>query len=488
LRYCEGYKPDLYNAALVCRQFSMYAIPLLWRNFTFTLYEGDKDRPPYQTKLLETLSPESSKNFVYTRNLVLQLSMGGTSINNLSQGAAILATLEQFLQLYQHINPYLQNLDLKVEPFIPTDCAHDGLWPILNCCNDRIYHLIGRIMAKDSGLKSLSLEVGREAWQYEGEFRPHVQQILWMLGPKITALRISEDAQFLSLWLPTMPQLRNITAVNVGIDFDSSESTSLWRAISRLSVVEACLIDFPLPSQFPSKTSSTITHLCLRGLDDIVTACVVCYTQFPHLNVCSLNEGRVKDIAVARSAVIEQTVCTKLTQVHLLNSFAPKGLIRVVAKSNPDVNLCGAPKNTSDDDLHSLAMYCKKLRILDLSQGNPDEITPQTQLTKSGLDHIAAMRQLRILSLDYRHASLLDTENLCALAINLPFLWLFDFSFPKRGIEIFCRTRIRAALSGTEEFKDKVFEHVREGEYGRNPWQISLKSLLASIRSGGSRL
>lgn len=472
-----GYKPDLYHAALACRDFSLYAIPLLWRSFTFSLYEGDDERPQYQTRFLESLTPESSRNFVYTRQLSVHLTMYAIPITDCSQCAAILSNIERFLGVYSHVGAYLKSLDLRVEPFIPTDCVHDGLWPILSCCNDRIYHLLGQVMAKDCCLESLSLEVGREAWRYDEEFRPHVQHILWMLGPKITELTISEHSQFLGLWVPTMRRLRKIVAFNIG-EFDENESTSLWKAISQLPVTETQLLGFPLPANFPSYISSSLTNLCLRGLDDIVTAIVVCYTQLPSLVSCALNQGRVKDPETARATMVKQTVCTKLTQVCFLNSFTPVGLVGVIAKNNPGLDFIGAPPNISDDDMCALATHCKYLQIVELSKGGLNEITPHIQLTKRGLDHLPKMGRLSILSLDYHHARFLDKEFLSALARNAPSLWLFDFSLPKDQPREFNRSRIRDAFSGTDEYKDWILDFVREGEFGRNPWQIKLRDIL----------
>src|SRR6266496_3052920 len=203
-----GYKIDLYNTAQVCREFSQYAIPLLWRDLTFALDDSARVGNPYQNKFFKLLTPESAKNFVYTKRLSLYLNVHSTLFTESRQCLAAFEKLSKLLDVYYHVSPTLKFLDLRIEPFISTDAAHDGLWPILNCCNGSIYHFLGQVMNRESKLKDFKLSLGRGAWRYEEEFRPHMEQVLWMVGPKVTNLNITESPAFLARWLPTMRRLR----------------------------------------------------------------------------------------------------------------------------------------------------------------------------------------------------------------------------------------------------------------------------------------
>jgi hypothetical protein len=420
------------------------------------------------------LTPESAKNFVYTKRLELYLSVYSTTFVETSQCSAIYSKLKKLLDVYNYTSASLQKLILQVEPFIPTDVAHDGLWPILNSCNDGIYHFLGQLKYRETDLKDFNLTVGRDSWRYDETFRPHLEAILWMLGPKVTLLDILEYPSFLAPRLSTMKRLKVLQFGNIS-SMNEPGSLAIWKSLTPLGISKVCLVGFSLPRNLYQYVSRTVTSLTLNRLDDVVTACLICYSQLSQLEVCALNWGKVKSVEAARSAIVKETACTRLRQVCFLDSFAPPGIVSVISKANPQLDFCGAPINVSDEDVYSLAKHCKRLRVLDMSWGNIDEITPHIKPTKIGLTPISQLRRLNHLSLRLRDASLLDRQLLLDLADSLRLIRVFDISVPHDRPKDDIKSVIRAGLSGSEEFKDWVHEFIEEVE--KNTWGINLNTL-----------
>lgn len=479
-----GYKIDLYNSALVCRGFSQYAIPLLWRDFIFYLDDEINSDNPYQKRFFEMLTLESSRNFIYTKRLHLYLSIESVAITETSQCSAIYSKLKKLLNVYTHAAPSLQTLVLDVEPFIPTDVVHDGLWPILNCCNDSIYNFLGQLKYRETGLRHLNLTLGRSVWRYEETFQSHVEQVLWMLGSMITTLDITEHPGFIAPWLPTMPRLQVLEFHNVD-PADELGSISFWKAIAPLNISRAQLTGFNLPKNLCQYISRTVTRIALNQVNDIVTACEVCYTQLSQLEVCCLNSGAVKSFEAARSTVIKETVCRRLVQICFLESFAPVGIVSTIAKSNPLLAFCGAPINISDNDVYNLGKHCKRLRVLDMSRGKIDKITPHIQLTKAGLAPLPQMRRLNRLSLHHRHACLLDKPIIVALASCNRLMRQFEISLPPlpRGQSTEdMESVIKGAVSGSSEFHEWLVRFVENNDPEGRGWRIRLSEIRETLR------
>src|SRR5271155_1208141 len=110
-------KKDLYSTALTCRIFSQLTIPMLWEELTFTINNDRGAQKPYQEKFLEILTHESASNFVYTRDLTLNLSVGsGVTISNSGQCTAIKSTIDKLIKIFEYTAPHLKFLDMKIEP------------------------------------------------------------------------------------------------------------------------------------------------------------------------------------------------------------------------------------------------------------------------------------------------------------------------------------------------------------------------------------
>jgi hypothetical protein len=472
-----GHKADLYNVALTCREFSRYAVPLLWQDITLAL--DDKEAAlGYQTPFLKSLTSESSQNFAFTKQLKLLIAKDGDIISKSDECAAIYSTLATILSVYNCCAPYVTNLELHLVPFIPTDCAHDGLWPLLNCSNDIIYQLFGQVANRDLDFKTLQLTVGQGAWSYDVEFRPHLHQILTMLGSKITYLKVSEYPQLLSPRLPTMGRLNEIRIFNVG-NPEECDTVGIWGALSPLAIQRVVLVNFRVPRNLCDYVSRSLTILAWNGVDDIVTACVVCYTQLPHLEVCTLNGGRVKSEEAARTVVIPNVASTKLVQVGFLGSFAPKSLIAAIAKRNPGLKNCYAPTNLSDDDLLQLKIHCKKLRVLSMPLGDLDNITPQQRVTARGLAYLPEMRNLWRLILDHTHMSLLDEPLVFNIAKSNRLLTRFTVQIARGESRELDRPSLRAELTGNSDFTRCFMACICQDrtELNNHEWRISLEQI-----------
>jgi hypothetical protein len=470
----------LYHTALTCRAFAQIAIPELWREFVFTLSDEDAHRRTYQIAFLDLLSVESSVNFVHTKKLTLHLSMRSSLIADLSKCAEIKSLIDKFIQIYKHAAPHLRTLSLKVEPFIPSDCAHDGLWPLLHCCNDSIYYCLGLIVNRESDFATLNLDVGREVWAFDIEYRPHLQQILWMMGPKITSLEISETPQFLQPFLPRMQRLRKINIRNASSP-QEEDSVGAWKAISRLHLKKIVLSGFSHPRNLQGCVSQTLTRLALNGLDDVVDAAVVCYTQLSQLVVCALNWGKVKDPDVARTTIIPNTVCTKLLQVYFLDSFVPTGIISTIAKSNPNLDFCGAPPNISDQDLFHLRNYCPQLRVILMSDGTLDDLTPLPLITPKGLAEIPYMRRLQSLRLHHSLLCHINESLLLSIARNNIILSRLRISLQKDRLGKWVKPDIHASLSVSDEFREWFIDSVLPTQSRAVSWEISLDALRVKV-------
>jgi len=159
----------------------------------------------------------------------------------------------------------------------------------------------------------------------------------------------------------------------------------------------------------------------------------------------------VKDEATARSTIIKETVCRKLYQVYFLDSFAPAGIVAVIAKANPGLDFCGA--NFCDEDIRSLSQYCNRLRALLMGPKPLDNITPHLRLSKVGLRELPRMKSLQVIHLHSSHNQLFDQEFLCALAEHNRRLNRFHLQLSLGQPHKFDERRFKASLSGNEEFK-----------------------------------
>ena len=445
---------------------------MLWVEFTFTVDDRDSFRKSYQEKFFKMLTPESSKNFIHTRELHLRFSFGSAMITNSGQCSSIKTVVDKLVRIYEYTEPYLHDLSLKIEPFVPSNCENESLWPLLNSCNDSIYNCLGQIAHRQTDFPIFLTEIGRRAWQFDIEYRAHLQQILWLLAPKITTLEISESPFFLNGWLPTMKRLRSLIVENVGATTDD-DFVAMWKAFSTLPLKRLSVNGFKFPNNLPSYVSQTLTSVFLNGVDDVVAACTVCYTQLRHLERCGLNSGKATNPNNYRSITIRNTVCTKLVQVCFFESMIPVGLVATIARRNPQLKFCGAPPNISDDDVLHLRKHCPRLSMLRMSV-NLNDVLPQFQLTKVGLAEISRMMSLQDLKLHYSHVGYLDRTLLLAIAGNCCLLGILQFSKPQDSGSggNWGELDVRACLVGSEEFKDWFLRLDYKERFGN--WEISL--------------
>jgi len=444
---------------------------MMWEELKFTINSNSGHQKPYQEKFFEILTHESASNFVYTRELTLHFSMGPVTLSDLSQCTAIKCTVDKLVTVFEYAAPYLCRLNLKIEPFIPTDCgSNELLWPILNSCNDAIYYCLGIIANRETDFPIFYAEIGRDTWAFDVEYRRHLRQILRLLAPRITILQICESPYFLNDWLPLMRRMKALRLRNVG-SANTEHAGAMWTAIAELPISQLNLNGFIFPSDISRYISNTLTEVFLIGVDDVVAACVVFFSQLPHLTKCALNWGKEKNPETDRSVVIKDTVCTKLLRVYFVDSVVPLGLISVIAKKNRQLIYVTAPPNISDTDIINLRKFCPRLRDISMSNGPLDLLRLTVRITKVGLAEIQHMRALQCLTLPHRDVCIFEEEFLFAIAKNCSLLHMLEFWIPNEHIGNWTETDIRACLVGSDAFKDHVLS---VAEIGSREWSIPL--------------
>jgi len=210
----------------------------------------------------------SNRNFVFTRDLKLHLNIASIPVTYLNRCTAIKSTIDQVVSVFEYAWPYLKTLDLKINPFIPTDCASNE-WTALNSCNDSIYHLLGQIADSVTDIPVCIANIGRLAWAFDAAYRPHPQQILWLLAPRITSLKIAELSYFLNPWLPVLHRLQHLSIQSLG-SVNNDNATAMWNAISALRLSSLHLMG----SNFRRKALSCkyVGHRLLQSSDLLQTA------------------------------------------------------------------------------------------------------------------------------------------------------------------------------------------------------------------------
>ena len=473
-------KRDLYSVALVCRTFSGLAVPMLWEELTFTVNDKRGRQQPYQQKFLEILTPESASNFVHTREMTLHFSEGPAFITEISQCATIKSTIDNMVMVFEYAAPYLRRLNMRIEPFTPSDCRLDEtLWESLNSCNNAIYHCLGLIAHRENDFPIFQAEIGRDSWGFDVEYRPHLQQILWLLAPRITILEMSESPYFLNDWFPSMRRMRALRIHNVG-SANTDYAEAMWTAIAALPLSELLLNGFKFPSKMEHYISRSLTDVWLIGVDDVVAACVVFFTQLPQLKKCGLNWGKEKNHVTDRSVVIKDTVCTQLSHLYLIDSVVPIGLVSVVAMRNPRLIYAHAPLNVSDNDIINLRRFCPQLRDLAMSSSPLDRVLPIIRMSETGfieLQHLRALQSLTVHDSDVRY---FQEKLLTAIAENCSVLHQVQFWIPNEQRGTWTEADVRARLVGSDTFKDHILSIA---DIGRFFWSIPLASFSSPARA-----
>jgi F-box-like len=442
-------KTHLYQAARTCRLFAEVAVPRLWYDLDFHLDDNNPLILPYQRSFLQALTPASSRNFKHTRRLTLTLYSLRNPVD-VERMVTIHDRLLEFLSIYQFASPYLKYLDLAVDP-LPDGPEWED-WPIARACNQIIYFLARQISLQQTDFEE-GFAVEITSMGDDPSCRPHIDKILSLLGPKITDLELYDEIPSIVEHLPTMTALRHFGFHNLG-ESDEGESEMLWRVTSQLSSISDLM--FSYVDYLPNFNifASHVTELALNDIDDIISACVVCYTQMPHLRQCVFNDGQVKDEGVARETVLKDTCCTRLDFVGFRESFAPAGIVSIIAKKNPHLRYCGAPTNISDDDIRQLQMHCPRLGRFYMSLMDFDPLTPRSLVSVRGLLDLSRMPRLGEIIL---HSCLLKQVDRNVLS-----QWAWSSKF--EGVE-FCQYDVPAVdvkvfLSGDDSFKEWMAEFV----------------------------
>lgn len=221
---------------------------------------------PYQRSFLHTLTPASSRHFGHTRRLTLGLY----TLDNAVKLDAIHHRLIELLSIYQFASPWLKHLELGVGPFIESEFDFDsdwGDWALAEACNQIINFIVSHIALRETKFEE-GLAVGIVLMGAGEDRRPHINTILSLLGPKITALGLRETIPYIVEHLPTMTALRSFRFESFDEE-DEAEAEMLWRAISQLSsVLDNSFSRVGCPPK-SNTFASHVTKLALNDIDDI---------------------------------------------------------------------------------------------------------------------------------------------------------------------------------------------------------------------------
>jgi hypothetical protein len=446
---------------------------MLWHEFKFTLSHYDPE--PYQETFLTTLGDDMYKNFMHTQKLELKISIESKTIASKHDATRIQYRLEQFLAIYKSAAPSLKSLSLSLRPFIPSDCAFDELWPSANSCNDIIYHLICEVIHGNSNLQKFQLEIGDGAWAFDVEFRPHLYQLLNLTAPKITSLGLAEHLTAILPFLPIMQSLEVLRFHSIG-EPDEEETGVLWNTLAQMSLHEVRLTQLNFFPEFHRFVPHTLAKLNMHGLDDIVSACIACFTYLPNLEWCCLNHAKRKDSNPAPDDVLSDTVCTKLVQVCFLNSLAPANILSVIAKRNHGLRVCVAPPNVGDQDFRDLSLNCPDLRVITMSTA---KYTPDHPVSRSALGDLSRLRRLQYLRLHSDLLPIFDISILSSIAQKNCILAKLTISRPEDRGGMLTRSTLREKLSGDDVFKDLFMTLLRDDN--AQVWRIDVPDLRAKL-------
>jgi F-box-like len=471
-------KDNLYHAALTCRRFSQIAIPMLWHEFHFMLSDNAPKKEPYQDSFLAILDGEMHNNFIHTKKLGFNITMRSELVTNERNAMRIRRRLEQFLAIYKSAAPGLKSLNLVLQPFIPTDCINEELWSSANGCNDLIYNLVAEVVHRESPLEKLRVNVGNGAWAYDVEFRPHLYQLLYLLAPKITSLELAEQTDAILPFLPAMKSLTEFEFDAIG-EHDEEQATAIWQALSRLPLVEVGFSQLNVPLEFHRFAPQSLTKLCMNGVDDIVSACMVCLTRLPNLEWCCLNNGKLKPRKTPPDELpLTEIVCTKLIQVCFLNSLVPAGIISVIAKQNHNLRMCLAPPNVTDHDIHMLSLNCPLLQTFLMSNA---KCIPTCMVSRSGLCDLTRLGRLQTLCLHTDLLPVIDMALLSSFAENNSILAKLEIWFPEDGGKRCSPLDVNELLTGEEYFKEMFVELLGDNKCRDPIWIIKGADLRAKL-------
>ena len=335
---------------------------MLWKELEFTTNSGLQ--PQYQAKFFEGLTEESANNFVFTRQLTMNFSVDPAVMAHLDKRASITSTIRTLTTIFKYAAPFLQILNLEIEPFIRLGGgANDTPSPALDTCNSAMYHCLEKIARQELDYTTFVVEVGGLSPTSDLK----CQHLLRLLAPKVTNLVITDSPYFWNDWFPLTRRLRFLQTRNVSRSNGADDGIYRWKTISALPLSTLLVPGIKIPTDIQHYLPRTLTCLDLSETDDIAVA-VVCFTKLPQLIMFGLNRAKQKNAAMDRSTVIKDTVCTELRCVHFLDSLVPPGLLSVIATRNPRLSHVSAPPNISVKDITNLRTYCLRLETLTMSE------------------------------------------------------------------------------------------------------------------------
>jgi hypothetical protein len=178
---------------------------------------------------------------------------------------------------------------------------------------------------------------------------------------------------------------------------------------------------------------------------NVEATCCIILQSFPSLRILAFNNP--DHFAPKYPIPIKKVVCTKLRTLIFTRCQPQKNILSLVAQSCPDLHVCMAPNNTSDDDIIALIDSCPFLNTLCIDNCK--------ELTATAIRYLPRAPRLRSLMYGMQHLVYLDEDCILALAENCPDLHSRRFRiFPMDyKDEKFQRIEMRDKMTGNARFK-----------------------------------
>jgi hypothetical protein len=190
-------KPQLWNCIRVCCVWHVIAVRYLWRSFY--LSSDPLTYTTYQNQLFRVLeaNPTAWRGFCFTKDLILNFNYNnqGFPVSTKAHCLSIVTEFERMQFVLHWAAPYIETLELDLEPFIRDDAEGEDPSHYLECANSIIQSVV-MLVSDVANYRDVqvTLVIGWPHWRYYSDSRIGVQEIISILGPFLTGLHLSEPS------------------------------------------------------------------------------------------------------------------------------------------------------------------------------------------------------------------------------------------------------------------------------------------------------
>jgi hypothetical protein len=371
--YPHDAKQAMYFSMRVCKLWYHLCRPYLWRTIRLESPHIREYFFQYCNRLFTTLNlvPESWSNLQYVRRLTLYLHNNDEPVSSISQCEAILHRIGRLRYVF-HYATAVDDIEVRFDPFIPTDCENEEFWPLLERAN-QIMQDLALSISQRPGLKKTEIKTGRQLYCYEERSRAEVDTLLGVLGSSMSHLSLA-DSSLLAVneWLS---RIDSFSVLKLTLHPNDTEERTVamdqfWRHVNRLRLTGLSIDGgFPIPCLYDSLLH--LQTIAITGVESGLDAAQLFYACLPRLSVCAINVTGDrfmddKDIPVFKGSVLSKCIKT----LTFINSIAPLELIQEVASSSTThIDIVNLPRNATDLDFQVITSHCPNLRVLSIEYG-----------------------------------------------------------------------------------------------------------------------